>query len=45
MSMNKTKFWYAIEYGFAALEVGHLVYSIFEDDYLGRANQRGYKLY
>ena len=45
MSMNTTGFGYAIAYGFAALEVGHLVYSIIEDDYLGRANQRGYKLY
>ncbi|MCI5745153.1 MAG: hypothetical protein MR270_02585, partial [Erysipelotrichaceae bacterium] len=45
MSMNTTKFGYAIAYGFAALAVGRLVYSIFEDDYLGRANQRGYKLY
>ena len=45
MSMNTTGFGYAIAYGFAALEVGHLVYSIFENDYLRRANQRGYKLY
>ena len=45
MSMNTSKFGYVISYGFAALEVVHLTCSIFAEDYLGRANQRGYKLY
>jgi hypothetical protein len=45
MKMPTSKLGYLIAYGFAAWEVGNTIYSIFDNDPIARAKQRGYNLY